>query len=312
LQAVGFNLVSLSNNHAWDLRAVGIQNTLQEASKLNLVHAGIGNNLDEAVAPGYLHTPKGTVALIGMASGEVAPGGAATPTRPGVDELRVHQGSEGHVIGLTTDRYGTPLERNEEDARRVLQNIRSAHERADLVIVYQHNHIYDKPFAAIFSEELPERSVPAPWIKKWTHEEVDAGADIVVMHGAPLVQGVEIYHNRPIFYDLGNFIFNMPATGSLEEPIIWESVVAYLEYRGKALQSITFRPVFLNKIGQGQPDAHDRHTNNLFLDTRGLPAPATGEQTHYILERLAEASRPFGTTVEVKGDTAEINLKGGN
>jgi poly-gamma-glutamate synthesis protein (capsule biosynthesis protein) len=268
--------------------------------------------LDEAVAPAYLHTPKGTVALIGIASGEVAPGGAATPTRPGVDELRVHQGSQGNVVGLTSDRYGTPLERNEEDARRILQSIRSAHERADLVIVYQHNHIYDKPFGTIFSEELPERLVPAPWIKKWTHEEVDGGADIVVMHGAPLVQGVEIYHNRPIFYDMGNFIFNLPLTSGLDEPIIWESVVAYLEYQGKDLQSITFRPIFLNKIGEGQPDAHDGHTNNLFLDTRGLPKPATGDQAHYILKRLADSSRPFGTIVKMKGDTAEINLKSGN
>ncbi len=312
LQAVGFNLVSLSNNHAWDLSAVGIQNTLREASKLNLVHAGIGNTLDEAVAPGYLHTPKGTVALIGIASGEVAPGGAATPTRPGVNELRVDQGSKGNIVGLPSDRYGIPLKRNEEDAQRILQSIRTAHQQADLVIVYQHNHIYDKPFGAIMSEELPERLVPAPWIEKWTHEEVDAGADVVVMHGAPLVQGVEIYHRRPIFYDMGNFIFNLLPTSGLDEPIIWESVVAHLEYQGKNLQSITFRPIFLNKIGEGQPDVHDGHTNNLFLDTRGLPKPATGDQARYILERLADSSRPFGTTVEVKGETAEINLKGGN
>lgn len=312
LQTIGFNLVSLSNNHAWDLRAVGIQNTLKEAGRLKLVHAGIGNTLDEAVSPGYLHTPNGTVALIGIASGEVAPGGAATLTRPGVNELRVDQGSQGNVIGLTSDRYGLPLKRNEQDAERILQSIRNAHKQADLVIVYQHNHIFEKPFGTIMSEELPERLVPAPWIKEWTHEEVDAGADIIVMHGAPLVHGVEIYHDRPIFYDLGNFIFNLPLTSGLDEPIIWESVVAYLDYQGKNLQSITFRPIFLNKIGEGQPDAHDGHTNNLFLDTRGLPKPATGDQAHYILERLADASRPFGTTVEVKSDTAVINLKGRN
>ena len=312
LQAVGFNLVSLSNNHAWDLRAVGIQNTLNEATKLSLAHAGIGNTLEEAGAPGFLHTPKGTVALIGIASGEVAPGGAATPARPGVNELRVDQGSQGNVVGLTTDRYGLPLKRNEEDAKRILQNIRGAHKQADLVIVYQHNHIFEKPFGTIMSEELPERLVPAPWIREWTHEEVDAGADIVVMHGAPLVHGVEIYHDRPIFYDLGNFIFNLPLTSGLDEPIIWESVVAYLNYGGRNLQSITFRPIFLNKIGEGQPDAHDGHTNNPFLDTRGLPKPATGDQARYILERLADSSRSFGTTVEIKGETAEIKLKVGN
>jgi poly-gamma-glutamate capsule biosynthesis protein CapA/YwtB (metallophosphatase superfamily) len=311
LQTLGFNIVSLSNNHAWDLKVPGIQNTLREASRLSLAHAGIGNTMDEAAAPGYLHTPKGTVALIAMASGEVAPGGAATSTRPGVDELRVHQGSEGHVNGTTADQYGTPLDRNDEDAQRILQSIRSARKQADLVIMYQHNHVFDKPFGTIFSEELPERLVPPPWIKKWTHEEVDAGADIVVMHGAPLVQGVEIYHNKPIFYDMGNFIFNMPPTGGLDEPIIWESVVAYLQYQGKDLQSISFRPIFLNKIGKGEADVHNGHTNNQFLDTRGLPKPATGERARIILDRLADSSRPFGTTVEVKGETAEIHLKGG-
>ncbi len=299
----------------------GIQNTLQEAKELNLVHAGIGNTLEEAVAPGYLHTPKGTVALIGMASGEVAPGGAATPTRPGVDELRVDKGSNGNVVSpardsggnpMATDSQGNPLERDDEDAQRILQSIRDAHKQADLVIVYEHNHIFDKPFGTIFSEELPERLVPPPWLKKWTHEEVDAGADIIVMHGAPLVQGVEIYHNRPIFYDLGNFIFNMPPRGGLDEPIIFESVVAYLQYQGKNLESISFRPIVMNKIGEGQPDAHDGHTNNQFLDTRGLPKSATGDQARYILERLADSSRPFGTIVEVKGDLAEIRLKGGN
>ena len=72
LKALGFNLVSLSNNHAWDLKVSGIQNTLQEANHLNLAHAGTGNTVEEAVAPGYLHTPKGTVALVAMASGDCA------------------------------------------------------------------------------------------------------------------------------------------------------------------------------------------------------------------------------------------------
>jgi hypothetical protein len=112
---------------------------------------------------------------------------------------------------------------------------------------------------------------------------------------------------------LGNFIFQLPPTLIyLDEPINWESVVAYVEFEGRALKSVKFRPIAQNKIGQGQPDIHDEQTNNLFLQTRGLPRPATDEQAHYILERLADLSRPFGTTIEVNGDTAEIKLKGGN
>jgi poly-gamma-glutamate capsule biosynthesis protein CapA/YwtB (metallophosphatase superfamily) len=297
LKALGFNLLSLSNNHSSDLKAVGVRNALEQVDRLNLAHAGIGNTVQEAAGPGYVRTAKGTVALVAMASGEVAAGGSATPSRPGVDELRVEPGNKP----------------NEEDAQRILQSIRDASKQADLVIAYQHNHVFDKPFGPMMQEELPERLVPPDWIKKWTHAEIDAGADIVVLHGAPLVQGVEIYHNRPIFYDLGNFIFQLvPTLTALDEPIIWESVVASVEFQGKHLQSIGFRPITMNKLGQGQADTRDPHANNLFLATRGLPAPATGEKARYILERLVESSRPFGTMIKVKGDTAEINLDRGN
>jgi hypothetical protein len=39
-----------------------------------------------------------------------------------------------------------------------------------------------------------------------------------------------------------------------------------------------------------------------------LPAPASGAQAGYILERVAELSRPFGTRLQIKGGTAEIAL----
>jgi poly-gamma-glutamate capsule biosynthesis protein CapA/YwtB (metallophosphatase superfamily) len=142
---------------------------------------------------------------------------------------------------------------------------------------------------------------------------VDAGADIIVMHGAPLLHGVEIYHGRPIFYDLGNFIYNVPPVlTAISEPMTWESVVACVQFQGKNLQSISFRPIVLNYVGQGQPDIHDAYANDEFLDTRGLPSLATGARAGYILQRLADASKPFGTTVEIKGDTAEIKLKAEN
>ena len=296
LKELGFNLIDTSNNHSNDLKVPGIENTLKEATRLGLVHAGTGMNIEQAAAPAYLRTPKSTVALVAMASGLIAKGSMATATTPGVDELRVGAGN-------------VP---NEEDTKRILQSIRDARKRADIVIVYQHNHVFDKPFGTIFEEGLPDRLRPAEWLKKWVHEEVDAGADIVVMHGAPLLQGIEIYHNRPIFYDLGNFFFNAPATmWTLEEPITWESVVPTLVYQGKHLQSISLQPILLNYMGKGDPDVHDPHANNLFIDTRGLPAPATGERAGYILARVAELSQPFGTNLEITGDTAKIDLKGG-
>ena len=119
---------------------------------------------------------------------------------------------------------------------------------------------------------MQERIAPNEWLKKWTHAQVDAGADIIVMHGAPLLHGVEICNGRPIFYDLGNFIFNVPPVlTAIVEPMTWESVVAYVQFQGRTLQSISFRPIILNNVGEGQPDIHNAYANNEFLDTRGCP-----------------------------------------
>lgn len=313
LKTFGFNLLSLSGNHAFDLKATGVQNTIREADSRKIAHAGTGNNLAEATAPGYLHTPKGTLALIASASGLITPGGSATAYRPGVNELRVEAGDKENEA--TVDLPGAPGNTpNPEDSQRILQSIRDARRHADLVIVYQHNHVFaNHSFATIFTEGLPERLAPNDWLKKWTHAEVDAGADIVVMHGAPLLHGVEIYHGKPIFYDLGNFIYNLPPTLTyIDEPMNWESAVAYVQFQGKNLQSISFRPIALNYIGEGQPDVHNAYANNQFLETRGLPTPVTGARAGYILQRLADASKPFGTKMEIKGDTAEIKLKAAN
>ena len=310
LTIFGFNLLSLSGNHAFDLSAQGIQNTIREADKRKIVHAGTGNNLAEAAAPSYLHTPKGTIALIASASGLIKSGASATAERPGVNELRVEAGDKENEA--TSDLPGAPANTpNQEDSQRILKSIRDARQHADLVIVYQHNHVFgNHSFSTIFTEGMPERLAPNDWLKQWTHAEVDAGADIIVMHGAPLLHGVEIYRGRPIFYDLGNFIFNLPPTLTyIDEPMSWESVVASVQFQGKQLQSISLRPVVLNILGEGEPDVHNPYANNRFLNTRGLPSPATGARAGYILQRLADASKPFGTTIEMKGDMAEIKLK---
>jgi len=310
LKTLGFNLLSLSNNHAFDMQATGIQNTLREAERRGIVHAGIGTDLNEASAPAYLKTPKGTIALVSSASGLIAPGGMAAAGRPGVNELRIKAGDRDNEASADLPGAG-PNTPNPEDAERILASIRQARQRADVVIVYQHNHVFsNRSFATIFTEGMAERLVPSDWLKKWVHAEVDAGADIVVMHGAPLLHGVEIYRGKPIFYDLGNFIYNVPPTLTyIHEPINFESAVASLEYQGKTLQSISVRPIVLNVIGEGQPDVHDPRATNPFLFTRGLPAPASGAQAGYILERLADLSKPFGTRITVAGETASIVLK---
>jgi len=310
LTTVGFNLLALSNNHAFDLKASGIENTLREVRQRNIAHAGTGKTLDEAAAPAFLRTGKVTVALVASASGLIAPNGNATADRPGVNELRIFAGDRQNEA--TADLRGAPANKpHPEDSQRVLLSIREAKQKADIVVVYQHNHVFsDHSFSNVFNEGLGERLAPNEWLKKWVRAEIDAGADIIVMHGAPLLHGIEIYKGKPIFYDLGNFIYNVPpAIWYISEPTAWESVVANVEWQDKKLKSITLKPIYLNYVGKGQPDVQDQYASNEFLHTRGLPALANADKGRYILERVAELSKPFGTNVEVGEGVATIRLR---
>lgn len=53
---------------------------------------------------------------------------------------------------------------------------------------------------------------------------IDLGADIVVGHHPHVLQGMEIYRGKPIFYSLGNFAF-----GGNGNPKDWDTMIAQVE-----------------------------------------------------------------------------------
>src|SRR5580704_1611051 len=121
LRALGFNLLALSDNHAFDLQQTGIGNTLREADRRGFVHAGTGQDLKQAAAPAYLHAHGVTIGLVASASGLIAAGGRAGPAQPGVNELRIQAGDR--LNEATEDLPGaTGNTPNSEDAERILQS----------------------------------------------------------------------------------------------------------------------------------------------------------------------------------------------
>ena len=53
--------------------------------------------------------------------------------------------------------------------------------------------------------------LPSPRMVETYRFFVDAGADAVVNHHQHCYSGYEVYHNKPIFYGLGNFCFDNPS-----------------------------------------------------------------------------------------------------
>ena len=268
------DLLATSNNHAFDLGTGGIVGTLDELEGRGFTHAGTGENLASAAAPAIRRGKNGTVGLVAGASGQIRGDGAATVSRPGVNELRWNATSD-PAAAL-----------NEDDVGRMLAAIRNAANQADVVIAYHHNHVLtDKG-----------RRVPQ-WQQNFAHQCIDAGATLFVSHGAPWLLGVELYKARPIFYDLGSLVFQTATEGGTYDASAWQSVIAECRFAGGTLQEMVITPVQLNADGIGGD-----------LATRGRPSLARGADAGAILDRLADLSAPFSTNIHREGDQATIRL----
>ena len=101
---------------------------------------------------------------------------------------------------------------------------------ADLVIVFPHWGIEyrNKPFEA---QQALARSI------------IDAGADMIIGNHAHWIGAVEIYKGKPIWYALGNFVFDQ----TWSEPTM-EGITLELTFQGSDLRQIRMRPhVILDK-----------------------------------------------------------------
>jgi poly-gamma-glutamate capsule biosynthesis protein CapA/YwtB (metallophosphatase superfamily) len=68
VQWMGFNLMACANNHSHDYGEGGVLTNIRHLEQAGIVHAGTGRNYAEAVAPAYLDTPHGRVALVAATS----------------------------------------------------------------------------------------------------------------------------------------------------------------------------------------------------------------------------------------------------
>lgn len=262
LKRAHVNLVATANNHAFDLGAGGVLDTVAALRAAGLPSTGSGADLAAASSPAYAASSAGTVGLVAFATGKVRPGGAATPDRPGVNELR-------------RDASGQPVA---EDVERILNAITAARRQAQVVVAYQHNHDWEPDMA-----QVPE------WQRALARRCIDAGAAVFAGHGAPLLQGIELHRGAPLFYGLGNFVFQTEKPVGAYPPESWEGVIAECAFEGGRCRGVQLVPLTLNEVGLNGPDD---------MATRGLPSLARGRQARSILARIAERSPTLANAID--------------
>jgi poly-gamma-glutamate capsule biosynthesis protein CapA/YwtB (metallophosphatase superfamily) len=355
LRRLGFNCTAFANNHTLIFGEEGVLHTLDALRNADLVCAGAGANLGEARLPAYLDTINGRLGLIGCASSfakgqRAGDQTAILPGRPGLNPLRFKStimvdaramdeikriaretgieaarqfgdwmnfyppsAKEGEgeysflhqAYAVTDSEMRVRTEPHEGDLKEIARWTAEAKRQAGFAMVSIHAH-----------EEGRERWLPADFLPAFAHAVIDAGADIVVGHGPHLLRGLEFYKGKPIFYSLGNFIFQYetlerfaaddydtmkrdPAwtagqvTADIHQNLersfpaddrYWETVLPLCEFEGDRLCEITLYPLTL---GFKQP-----------VWERGIPRLASGAQAEATLRRFADLSAPFGTHIE--------------
>ena len=349
----GFDMVARANNHANDYGVEGMRLTTKYVAAAGLVQAGVGESLREAREPKYLDTGKGRVALVSVAStfpdqSRAGESWGDTRARPGLNPLRfttTHvltrqqfdslqsalRGSgvlsgpatassatqmtvfqQRFAVGDKTEAHTEPLK---DDLDAIAGVVRNAHKQADYTIVNSHTH-----------EGGADRYMPPGFFITFAHAMIDAGADIVTSSGPHVLRGIEIYKGKPIFYSLGNFIFenetllrqppenyeplgmprdsgvgdfndrrsNNDQIGFPADEHVWQSIIAIPRFVDHRVVEIRLYPIVLG-FKKPRPD-------------RGWPMLATTEVGKKIIDDITKFSAPFGTSVQFEDGIGVVAL----
>ncbi|MBN9473202.1 MAG: poly-gamma-glutamate biosynthesis protein [Bordetella sp. SCN 67-23] len=243
LGKMGFDLVSLANNHSTDWGVEGMRYTSMLFEQAGVVHAGTGETLSQARAPSFLATGAGRVSLVALASRFEANARAIDPLgqipgRPGLNALRttrivlvsperlkvlegirdaLPKGMMRRSILETDRKNGTVTlfdvkyrarEGLDENAVEFTFNMDERDRKGILHNIRQAKQTSDFSIVSMHTHEPGNYcQTPPDFMPTIARQAVDNGADAFIGHGPHQLRGIEIYRGRPIYYSLGNFFF---------------------------------------------------------------------------------------------------------
>jgi poly-gamma-glutamate capsule biosynthesis protein CapA/YwtB (metallophosphatase superfamily) len=209
LRRAGFDVMGVATNHIKDCGwppcgDMAFLDTLDNLQRVNIITVGAGSNLKEAMQPVV-------VEVNGIRFGFVSLGEVAT-------HERIFANDDTPGIAMLT----------EDNLRESIQN---AMEVSDVVIVMPHSG--------------PEDFIdPSSTQRKWARVSVDAGADLVVMNHAHVVQAYREINGVLVFFGLGNFVFDQ----------IWardhqQGVILMVTFQGTTVADFEMIPTVVDQDG---------------------------------------------------------------
>jgi poly-gamma-glutamate synthesis protein (capsule biosynthesis protein) len=199
LKRHGFTHLNLANNHAIDQGREGLADTWRNIERAGLKHLGAGSTLHEAAEPVLLTSRPRKVWLI--------------------PSLRLALENWAYL-----DNKPTVSQESMDSLISRIQKIKKNDSTA-IVIVSLH-----------WGGEHTLQPVPSQRLE--AHRLINAGADALVCHHTHTLQTTEHYKGKPIYYSIGNFIFDQ------QKPINTKACMVKIEVTRNAIKTCSI-PIYI-------------------------------------------------------------------
>ncbi len=206
LKEAGFSILSLANNHTPNFGEQGLEDTFSYLKQVGINYVGAGKNEQETNQPAYFETKGIKFAFLAYNDTDVVP--------------TSYEASDAHA--------GTAFMRNEK----MTKAVKEAKQKADFVVVSMHA-------GAEYADKPNDSQV------NFAHAAIDAGADLIIGHHPHVVQTMERYKGKFIFYSLGNFVFDQMWSQETREGL---TIKAYFTKNG--ISKISLLPITMENLAQ--------------------------------------------------------------
>jgi len=206
LENNNFSIVSLANNHTPNYGQKGLLDTFKYLQSVDIEYVGAGENEQKANQPIIIEEKGLKIAFLAFNDRDVVP-----PS-----------------YGAGINRAGTAL----MDVAKMTNAVRQAKLQVDLVIVSMHS---GNEYTEVINSSQ----------STFAHAAIDAGAELVIGHHPHVVQRIEKYQGKYIFYSLGNFVFDQMWSEDTRQGI---AVKMFLNKKGMEKAEVT--PIMIENYSQ--------------------------------------------------------------
>lgn len=215
LKYIGYNVLSLGNNHIMDFGENGLTETLEIVQEYGIQRIGAGANVADARKPAEFCMKGTKITILGYASS----------TTDKTNPLIYAEEAKGGLVPL--------------DLKIVKEDIKEARSSgADIVIISLH-----------WGED--RYHLPSPEQVEKARSIVDIGANIILGHHSHILHGIERYKKGIIIYSLGNFLFGefLFPNGRVERWPLRNRLTAYVKCKIKKDGMIDYNvvPLWIGK-----------------------------------------------------------------